>query len=437
MWLTACISNYKMRSTALILGLLATSSAFAGNFAIQTAYPSDPAGNALTPNLGEPFWMTVRYQVGQAQSGSMRVSTPWTGLSSSVFTSQAGTQQATYGPLVPLFDGTIPIRVQVGDASADVSVTPAAPQVSIEYFNPRSWQADFGASIQFKPGAPTKVDWYVPKAPSLGFQSIFTTRLFEGTLVAQDVFKQININQTGSAFQSTSSSVRVGANALRKVKFDTLKILPASVKLFLKSETLIESGDKNVKTLVSNTLGKNFQKTMPVYDAAQSLYRAVINRIQYVDATNGRPSAAQALKTGYGDCGFFASAFSAACRNAGIPARPITGFLAGPDEWHVWAEFYVPGHGWIPVDPSYADGKDPQGNYALYFGVIPDLNQRVATAIGFDHSFARVKIPMLQSPYAITDVKKVLSASAWCNLVEIAPLENVPSTGENLLSRRR
>lgn len=426
-----------MRQTALILGLLATSSAFAGNFAIQTAYPSDPAGNALTPKLGEPFWMTVRYQVGQPQSGTMRVSTPWTSLSSSAFTSQAGTQQATYGPLVPLFDGTIPIRVQVGDASADVSVTPAAPQVSIEYFNPRSWQADFGASIQFKPGAPTKVDWYVPKAPSLGFQSIFMTRLFEGTLVAQDIFKQVNFNQTASAFQSTSSSVRVGAQALRNVKFDALKNLPASVKPFLKSETLIESGDKNVKNLVSNTLPKNFQKTMPVYDAAQSLYRAVINRIQYVDVTNGRPSAAQALKSGYGDCGFFASAFSAACRNAGIPARPITGFLAGTSEWHVWAEFYIPGHGWIPVDPSFADGEDPQGNYPLYFGVIPQLNQRVATAIGFDHSVGKVKIPMLQSPYAVTDVKKVVSASAWSTLIEIAPLDSEPNNSQSLLNRGR
>lgn len=426
-----------MRPIALILGLLATSSAFAGNFAIQTAYPSDPAGNALTPKLGEPFWMTVRYQVGQAQSGVMRVSTPWTGLASSSFTSQAGTQQATYGPLISIYDGTMPVRVQVGDASADVSITPAAPQVSIEYFNPRSWQADFGASIQFKPGAPIKVDWYVPKAPNFGFQNIFVTRLFEGTLIAQDVFKLINYNQTASAFQSTSSSVRVGAQALRKVKFDALKNLPTSVKPFTKAETLIESGDKSVKTLVTNALPKNFQKTMPVYDAAQLLYRAVINRIQYVEVTDGRPSAAQALKTGYGDCGYFASAFSAACRNAGIPARPITGFLAGTNEWHVWAEFYVPGHGWVPVDPSYADGEDPQGNYPLYFGVIPQLNERVATAIGFDHSVGKVKIPMLQSPYAVTDVKKVLSASAWSTLVEIAPLGNGPENSQSLLNRGR
>lgn len=431
------MKSLKMRPTALILGLLATTNAFAGNFAIQAAYPSDPAGNALTPKLGEPFWMTVRYQVGQAQSGVMRVSTPWSGLASSSFTSQAGTQQATYGPLISIYDGAMPVRVQVGDASADVSITPAAPQLSIEYFNSRSWQAEFGASIQFKPGTLSKLDWYVPKAPNLGFQNIFLTRLFEGTLVAQDVFKLANTNQTSSSFQSTSSSVRVGANALRKAKFDALKNLPASVKPFLKSETLIESGDKNVKNLVSNTLGKNFQKTMPVYDAAQSLYRAVISRIQYVGTTNGRPSAAQALKTGNGDCGFFASAFSAACRNAGIPARPITGFLAGTNEWHVWAEFYVPSHGWIPVDPSFADGEDPQGNYPLYFGVIPQLNERVATAIGFDHSFGKVKIPMLQSPYAITDVKKVQSASAWCSLVEIAPIPSGPDNSTSLLNRGR
>ncbi len=407
-----------MRSTCLSLGILLSATSFAGSFTIQDVFPSDSAGYALTPKLGEPFWMTVRYQVGQNTVGSMQVSAPGAYLNSGGFLSQHGARQATYGPLVHLYDGPMPVRVQIGDALTDVSITPTSASRGVEYHTPRHWQAEFGAAIQFKFGASSKLEWIIPRAPSFGFQQVQVTRQYDGQLVAQDVYRLLNVNQIASNFFSTSSSVRINAQTLRSVKFDALKKLPNDVKAYVKSETYIESGDRNVKNLVSAALPKNFQKNLSVYDAAQALYLAVITKLQYVDNPGGGPSAAQALRTGYGDCGFFASAFSAACRNAGIPARPIAGFLKGSNEWHVWAEFYVPNHGWVPVDPSFADGLDPQGRYPLYFGVIPELNERVATAIGFDHSFGKYKVPLLQSPYAITDVKKVLSARAWSYLVE-------------------
>jgi len=59
--------------------------------------------------------------------------------------------------------------------------------------------------------------------------------------------------------------------------------------------------------------------------------------------------------------------FVAICRAIGIPARCVCGLRAGPSRlfrslgldtsdatraYHVRAEFYVPGYGWIPVDPS-------------------------------------------------------------------------------------
>jgi transglutaminase-like putative cysteine protease len=59
--------------------------------------------------------------------------------------------------------------------------------------------------------------------------------------------------------------------------------------------------------------------------------------------------------------------FVAICRAIGIPARCVYGLRVGPSRLfrslgltsddatrgqHVRAEFYVPGYGWIPVDPS-------------------------------------------------------------------------------------
>ncbi|MBC8066523.1 MAG: transglutaminase domain-containing protein [Chlorobia bacterium] len=409
-----------MRSSALIFGLAMATSAFAGNFTIDSAFASDQAGNASQPLPGQAFWMTVRYQVGNTQNASMQVSSPWLNLTSPNFQNQAGQGQATYGPIVPLYDGAIPVHVRIGDDSVLVEVKLARPTRAIDYFEPRAWQADFGASLIFKSGQSAKVEWLVPKALSSGFQDVMSTRAFEGQLIASDIFRVQNRLETSAAFHATTSSVRVNAEILRTVGFPSLKKIPSDIKQYLKSETLIESNDKNVKNLVSWALPKKFDKSMSIYDAAQNLFRATVARIQYVDVAGGRPSAAQALRTGIGDCGFFAAAFSAACRNVGIPARPVTGFLAGTDAWHVWAEFYIPGHGWVPVDPSFADGLDPNGNLPLYFGVIPELNQRVATGVGFDHSVGKYKVPILQSPYALTDAKKVASAGAWCSLVEIS-----------------
>ncbi|MFO0805022.1 MAG: transglutaminase family protein [Gemmataceae bacterium] len=73
------------------------------------------------------------------------------------------------------------------------------------------------------------------------------------------------------------------------------------------------------------------------------------------------------------DCGGMTILFVAAMRAHDIPARTLVGRLAKPrregsvagelayDQPHVRAEFHVPGIGWIPVDPTYAnrDTKEP------------------------------------------------------------------------------
>ncbi len=67
-----------------------------------------------------------------------------------------------------------------------------------------------------------------------------------------------------------------------------------------------------------------------------------------------------------GFCEHFSSAFVVLMRNAGIPARVVTGFAGGVrnplgDYWvvrrmdaHAWAEVWLPGRGWVRVDPTAA-----------------------------------------------------------------------------------
>jgi hypothetical protein len=53
--------------------------------------------------------------------------------------------------------------------------------------------------------------------------------------------------------------------------------------------------------------------------------------------------------------------FCALLRNAGIPARPLSGYVVYGDKEvqpHFWAEFYLEKFGWVPVDPVLGDGVE-------------------------------------------------------------------------------
>jgi transglutaminase-like putative cysteine protease len=70
------------------------------------------------------------------------------------------------------------------------------------------------------------------------------------------------------------------------------------------------------------------------------------------------------FNTRRGFCGHFASAFTTLMREAGIPARVVTGYQGGElNRWagyyivrqsdaHAWSEIWLPARGWVRVDPT-------------------------------------------------------------------------------------
>jgi transglutaminase-like putative cysteine protease len=86
-------------------------------------------------------------------------------------------------------------------------------------------------------------------------------------------------------------------------------------------------------------------------------------------------------RTGY--CEHFAGAFTLLMRAAGIPTRVVTGYVGG--RWnrlggywmirrmdaHAWTEVWLPGRGWVRVDPTAAVA--PERIYDTVDDVLPDV----------------------------------------------------------------
>ncbi len=95
---------------------------------------------------------------------------------------------------------------------------------------------------------------------------------------------------------------------------------------------------------------------------AQAIYRYVIERMTYEKETPGwgLGDTSRACAVGTGNCTDFHSLFISLARAAGIPARfkiglPVPQRAQGEiPGYHCWAEFFLEGIGWVPVDASEA-----------------------------------------------------------------------------------
>ena len=102
--------------------------------------------------------------------------------------------------------------------------------------------------------------------------------------------------------------------------------------------------------------------------------------------TFGNGNSLYACDIGVGNCTDYHSYFISLSRTMNIPARFHMGFSI-PDNkegiilgYHCWADYYIDGEGWYPVDISEADKNPDKAEY--FFGTI--YNNRVDFMVGRD-----------------------------------------------------
>jgi len=133
--------------------------------------------------------------------------------------------------------------------------------------------------------------------------------------------------------------------------------LPAEVLMYLdfgekvESTTILKAKADEVVSGVSDYL-----------TAVQLLGEFVYDYLDYTfenEYFNGTLSASAIFSLKEGVCDEYAVLFMSLARAVGIPVRYVTGYSygnvleLGDFGPHAWVEVYVPGHGWIGMDPTY------------------------------------------------------------------------------------
>ncbi|MBX3119546.1 MAG: transglutaminase domain-containing protein [Fimbriimonadaceae bacterium] len=408
-----------------------------------TAFSSNAQGYAMQPEVGKPFFVSVKYRVTGYVNRAyrIRIQTSYADLTTPDLTfgiGAPGDYQITWGPIDTLMDRSVPVTVTL-DSARRVSekneknnvfgftMTPQSPQSAREAYGSQllSGQMHFHLDFDRRSSTPQTLTIAYPVPITESFQEVVRQvtpnaaqvsdqngQPFLLDMISQPTLEPINTQQV---MITRAHSVRVNLNMLNQIGWGSVDAEARTMPEWISSETYIPLNDRNVVSFVGRNLPRNYRSMMTPAETAETLYRALLKGMRYDGRAGQAPDASQTLRSKKGDCGGLSAAYVALLRTVGIPARTVAGFTEGQNQWHVWTEFYLPNAGWIPVDPAYAKGAMPSGDAPIYFGVVPDLNARIATSFGLDRESGSFEAPLLQSTRVEWTGRNVRIGSAYTN----------------------
>lgn len=115
---------------------------------------------------------------------------------------------------------------------------------------------------------------------------------------------------------------------------------------------------------VRNYALESFQPKRPLFDAAYELMTRIYTDCKYTPgATRIGAQPQEILRGRKGVCQDFAHLMIGCMRSLHLPCRYVSGYLrthpcegqpklVGADATHAWVSTYIPGHGWVELDPT-------------------------------------------------------------------------------------
>lgn len=164
--------------------------------------------------------------------------------------------------------------------------------------------------------------------------------------------------------------------------------LPADVAVWLEPDRLVPL-DERIRTLAAEVT----EGAETDLEKARAIYDYVVDTMSYDKSGEGwgRGDIYWACDMKTGNCTDFHALFTGLNRAVGIPAKFAIGFPIPPDRgqgeiggYHCWAEFWLDGYGWVPVDTSEAKKHPEKREY--FFGAHDE--NRVEFTEGRDLTFA-------------------------------------------------
>ena len=146
-----------------------------------------------------------------------------------------------------------------------------------------------------------------------------------------------------------------------KLQAKSAAAIPDEAKAYLGKGRRLDPESDRVKDVANKVKGPTPLKTI------DNLLVWLKGNMKYEHPTTFE-SVDEILKRGNGDCGAYSALFVAVCRAGGIPAREVWGVVKSSERFappghlgsHVWAEVYLAGRGWVPVEPQNLNGLGHQ-----------------------------------------------------------------------------
>ena len=257
----------------------------------------------------------------------------------------------------------------------------------------RAFEFTYAVKVYDIPASARSVDIWVPLPRDTRFQDISNVNIqasvpyrieedpeFRNRMayfhVDGKVPQEVAITVTFNVLRQTAAVLEHPVQAAR--------LSPEERAQFLAPDSLVPINER-----IFEEIRKSGGAGLPPLKRAKAFYDYLVNTMKYDKSGQGwgRGDALYACDVRKGNCTDFHSLFISMARASGIPARFIIGFPLHRNQtegeipgYHCWAEFYVDGKGWIPVDISEAY-KRPAEKELLFGGLDPD---RVAFTIGRD-----------------------------------------------------